>query len=415
MQTTFQRGWRRMESGESKSERKKKKEGVIDMRNFEFCVPTDVLFGVNQEEALPEKLSVYGKKILLIYGGGSIKKNGLYDKIINLLNGFDIYELGGVEPNPRVTTVEKGAGICKKEGIDMILAVGGGSTIDCAKAVAAAAFYEGDPWDFLTGKGQVTKALPIAVVLTIAATGSEMDCAAVISNMETSEKLLMGHPLLLPKVAVLNPENTYTVSPYQTASGSADMMSHLIESYFDRVEAFVPDAISEGLLRTVIKYTPIALEDPENYEARAQLMWTSSLALNGLVTTGKSFMWSCHYMEHELSAHYDITHGAGLAVLTPKWMRYILSEATVDKFCDYAVNVWGFAREGDKFVLANKGIDATEEFFQTIVLPSSLKEFGIDGSKFSQMAQKAVEVGCLNQAYVPLNEEDVVKILKMCL
>ena len=385
------------------------------MNNFEFCVSTDVLFGKGQEEQLPAKLLPFGKKILLTYGGGSIKKNGLYDKIRNLLHEFEIFELGGIDPNPRVESVNEGAAICKEEGIDLILAVGGGSTIDCSKAIAAAAYYEGDAWDLLTGKGQVTKALPIAVVLTIAATGSEMDCAAVISNMQTNEKLLMGHPALLPKVAVLNPENTFTVPPYQTASGSADMMSHIIESYFDTVDAFVPDAIAEGLMRSVIKYTPAALADPEDYEARAQLMWTSSLALNGITSTGKSFMWSCHYIEHELSAHYDITHGAGLAMLTPKWMRYILSDKTVDKFCDYAVNVWGFAREDDKMALANKGIDATEEFFKSIGLPSTLVEFGIDDAKFAQMAENAVKVGCLQGAYVPLLEEDVINILKMCL
>ncbi len=385
------------------------------MNNFEFCVSTDVLFGKGQEEQLPAKLLPFGKKILLTYGGGSIKKNGLYDKIRNLLHEFEIFELGGIDPNPRVESVNEGAAICKEEGIDLILAVGGGSTIDCSKAIAAAAYYEGDAWDLLTGKGQITKALPIAVVLTIAATGSEMDCAAVISNMQTNEKLLMGHPALLPKVAVLNPENTFTVPPYQTASGSADMMSHIIESYFDTVDAFVPDAIAEGLMRSVIKYTPAALADPEDYEARAQLMWTSSLALNGITSTGKSFMWSCHYIEHELSAHYDITHGAGLAMLTPKWMRYILSDKTVDKFCDYAVNVWGFAREDDKMALANKGIDATEEFFKSIGLPSTLGEFGIDDAKFAQMAENAVKVGCLQGAYVPLLEEDVINILKMCL
>ena len=385
------------------------------MNNFEFCVSTDVLFGKGQEEQLPAKLLPFGKKILLTYGGGSIKKNGLYDKIRNLLHEFEIFELGGIDPNPRVESVNEGAAICKEEGIDLILAVGGGSTIDCSKAIAAAAYYEGDAWDLLTGKGQVTKALPIAVVLTIAATGSEMDCAAVISNMQTNEKLLMGHPALLPKVAVLNPENTFTVPPYQTASGSADMMSHIIESYFDTVDAFVPDAIAEGLMRSVIKYTPAALADPEDYEARAQLMWTGSLALNGITSTGKSFMWSCHYIEHELSAHYDITHGAGLAMLTPKWMRYILSDKTVDKFCDYAVNVWGFAREDDKMALANKGIDATEEFFKSIGLPSTLGEFGIDDAKFAQMAENAVKVGCLQGAYVPLLEEDVINILKMCL
>lgn len=385
------------------------------MNNFEFFVPTDVLFGKGQEERLPEKLEPYGKKLLLTYGGGSIKKTGLYGRIKSILDDFEIFELGGIEPNPKVESVNKGAEICKKEGIDLILAVGGGSTIDCSKAIAAAAFYDGDAWDLLIGKGQITKALPIAVVLTIAATGSERDCAAVISNRQTNEKLLMGHPRLLPKVAVLNPENTYTVPPYQTAAGSADMMSHVIESYFDTVEAFVPDAISEGLLRAVIRYTPSALADPCDYEARAQLMWCSSLALNGLVTTGKSFMWSCHYIEHELSAYYDITHGAGLAAITPKWMRYILSDKTVDKFCDYAVRVWNVQPEEDKFSLAEKGITATEDFFRRIGLPTRLKEFGIDESRFEQMAQKAVAIGHLEGAYVPLKKEDVVRILQMSL
>lgn len=384
------------------------------MKNFEFCVPTDVLFGAGKEKELPDKLQAYGKKVLMTYGSGSIKKSGLYDRLKELLKDFEIFELGGVKPNPRITSVKAGAKICKEEGIDVILAVGGGSTIDCSKAIAAAAYYDGDAWDLLTEKRQITNALPIAVVLTIAATGSEMDCAAVISNDETHEKLLMGHPLLFPKVSVLNPENTFTVPAYQTASGSADMMSHVIESYFDREEAFVADTISEGLLRTAIKYTPAALEDPEDYEARAQLMWTSSLALNGLVTTGKNFMWSCHYIEHELSAHYDIAHGAGLAVLTPKWMRYILSEDTVDKFYTYAVNVWGIQAGEDKFAVANAGIDATETFFQSIGLPSTLKEFGIDDSKFEQMAEKAVQVGYLKGAYVPLDKNDVIKILKMC-
>lgn len=384
------------------------------MKNFEFYVPTDILFGKNQESNLPDKLKGLGKKILMTYGGGSIKRSGLYDKLKGLLKDFDIFELGGIEPNPRVSTVNRGVEICKKEGIDLILAVGGGSTIDCSKAIAAGAYYDGDAWDLVTGKAPIENALPLAVVLTIAATGSEMDCAAVISNEKTEEKLLMGHPLLLPRVSVLNPENTFSVPAYQTASGAADMMSHILESYFDQEEAFVPDAISEGLLRTVIKYAPIALEQPDNYEARAQLMWTSSLALNGLVTTGKNFMWSCHYIEHELSAHYDITHGAGLAMLTPKWMRYVLSDKTVDKFYTYALNVWDIAPSDDKIAVANAGIDATEAFFRSIGMPMTLREFGIDDSKFGEMAEKAVVVGHLAGAYVPLSKEDVVEILKMC-
>ncbi len=385
------------------------------MKNFEFCVTTDILFGVGQEAHLPEKLKPCGRKILLTYGGGSIKKNGLYDRLKALLNDFEIFELGGIAPNPKIESVREGAAICKKEGIDMILAVGGGSTIDCSKAIAAATYYDGDAWDLLLDMRNITKALPVAVVLTIAATGSEMDSVAVISNTETNEKLPLYSPLLLPRIAVLNPENTYTVPPFQTASGAADIMSHVIENYFDREQAFVPDAINEGLLRTVITYAPIALKQPADYEARAQLMWAGTLALNGLGSTGKNFAWSCHYIEHELSALYDITHGAGLAVLTPKWMRHILSDDTVDKFCDYAANVWGFSREEDKYALANRGIDATEAFFKEIGLPSTLTEFGIDDSMFEAMAEKAVRIGSLENAYVPLNEQDVVRILRMSL
>lgn len=385
------------------------------MKNFEFCVTTDILFGVGQETHLPEKLKPYGKKILLTYGGGSIKKTGLYDRLKALLNDFEVFELGGIAPNPKIESVRAGAAICKQEGIDIILAVGGGSTIDCSKTIAAAAYYNGDAWDLLLDMSKITKALPIAVVLTIAATGSEMDSVAVISNTETNEKLPLFSPLLLPRIAVLNPENTYTVPPFQTASGAADIMSHVIENYFDREQAFVPDALNEGLLRAVITYAPVALEEPSNYEARAQLMWASTLALNGLGSTGKTFAWSCHYIEHELSAFYDITHGAGLAVLTPKWMRHILSEDTVDKFCDYAVNVWGLERGDDKFALANQGIDATEAFFKSIGLPSRLAEFGIDNARFELMAKNAVRIGGLQNAYVPLSEKDVLTILQMSL
>lgn len=385
------------------------------MKNFEFAVPTDMIFGIDQETQLAERLKPFGKRILLTYGGGSIKKTGIYDKLMDILKDFEIFELGGIEPNPRVSSVNKGAEICRGNKIDMILAVGGGSTIDCSKMISAAVKYDGDAWDLVTGKAQIGEALPLAVVLTIAATGSEMDCAAVISNAETKEKLLVGHPALYPKITILNPANTYSVPPYQTASGSADMMSHVIESYFDQEKAFVPDAISEGLLRCVIKYTPVVLARPDDYEARAQLMWTSSLALNGLPTTGKNFAWSCHYIEHELSAHYDITHGAGLAMLTPKWMKYVLSESTVDKFYDYAVNVWGIEPSEDKMMVAKQGIEATEQFFIQIGLPSTLGEFQIDDSKFEEMAEKAVEVGHLEQAYVPLTKNDVIEILKMCL
>lgn len=352
---------------------------------------------------------------MLTYGGSSIKKNGLYDKIKNLLKDYEIYELGGIKANPKIESVSKGAEICKKERIDIILAVGGGSTIDCSKAIAAATFYDGNAWDLILDSSKIKKALPLAVVLTISATGSEMDCAAVISNMETKEKLPFFSPLFFPKVAILNPENTFSVSQFQTASGCVDTMSHILENYFDQENAFIPDAINEGLLRTVIKYAPVALEKPQDYEARAQLMWASALALNGLGSTGKNFAWTCHFIEHELSAYYDITHGAGLAVLTPHWMQYILSNKTVDKFCDYAVNVWGITDCKDKFELALKGIEATKNFFIQLKLPAKLSEFNITSENFKIMAEKAVRIGNLQNAYVPLSSEDVINILEACL
>lgn len=385
------------------------------MENFNFCVGTRILFGKGQEEQLPGLLQPYGKKVLLTYGGGSIKRTGLYDKLKELLSGFEVFELGGIEPNPRIESVYAGAEICREEDIDVILAVGGGSTLDCSKAIAAAAYYEGDAWDLILHPDKIEKALPLVTVLTLSATGSEMDNGGVITNLKTKEKLGFGNPLLLPKASILNPENTFTVPASQTAAGSADIMSHILEVYFDIRKAAVPDRISEGLLKTVIQYAPIAVREPNNYEARAELMWTSSLAINGICSTGKECAWSCHPMEHELSAYYDITHGVGLAILTPRWMRYILNENTVEKFVDYAKNVWEIAESEDVFETANAGIDATEAFLKNLGIPMTLTELGITEKHFEAMAEHAVVFGGLSEAYVPLNAKDVAAIYKMCL
>ncbi len=387
------------------------------MNNFRFCVGTDILFGKNQLVNLPEAMKQYGKKVLLIYGGGSIKKTGLYDRILSVLEGFEIHELSGVEPNPRVETVRKGVALCRELGIEVLLPVGGGSTIDCAKAIAAATFYEGDAWDMVlnAANGAIGKALPICSVLTLSATGSEMDPAAVISNAETNEKLPLVHPALLPKCSVLEPENTFTVPAHQTAAGSADIMSHVMEVYFGNEKTFVTDRICESLLKTVIHFAPVAMKDPENYEARANLMWASSLAINGLCNAGKAHDWSCHYIEHELSAYYDITHGVGLAIVTPQWMRYVLNDQTVDKFVDFAVNVWGIENTGDKFEVAKQGISALEEFFKSLGIPMTLRDVNIDETHFAAMAKHAVQyTGIGKYAYVPLTEAQIVDILKMC-
>ncbi len=386
------------------------------MNNYNFRVPTDIRFGKDQIECLAEEIGRYGKKILMTYGGGSIKKTGLYDKVYQVLKDFEIYELGGIEPNPKITSVREGAKICKEKGIDVILAVGGGSTIDASKHIACSAFYDGDPWDLVLDKSLVTKALPIFTVLTICATGSEMNPGAVISNEETKEKLEINHPLLYPTLSVCDPTYLFTLPKSQTAAGTADIISHIFEQYFQPNDgAYITDRLSEAALKTCFKYGPIALEDPENYEARSNLMWTSTIALNHLLTFGKGGGWSVHPIEHVLSAFYGITHGVGLAILTPAWMRYVLNDSTKHRFAMYARNVWD-VKYKDDFECAVKGIELTEKFFKDMGLPSKLSEVGIDDSKFFEMAYEAVRTSSIrSRAYVRLDAADVELIYRSCL
>lgn len=385
------------------------------MNNFRFNVRTDVRFGKEQINSLPEVVNPLGNKILLVYGGGSIKKNGLYDRIKELLADCEIFELSGVEPNPKIESVRCGAKICKDEGIEVVLAVGGGSVIDASKVIAAGAFYENDPWDLVTNPEKIGKVLPIVTVLTLAATGSEMNKNAVISNMEKNEKLGTSSRDFIPYASICDPTYLFTLPAKQTAAGTADIMSHIFEQYFQKeTRAFVTDRFAESLLKACIKYCPIALKEPENYEARANLMWSSTMALNSLLTCGKGGAWTCHAIEHELSAYYDITHGVGLAIVTPRWMRYILNDDTVAKFAEYGANVWGIT-ETEPYKCANMAIDATENFFKECGIPMTLKEVGIDESKIEIMAENAVNRGGLSHAYVALNRDDVVSILRDCL
>ncbi|MBO0422472.1 iron-containing alcohol dehydrogenase [Enterococcus plantarum] len=390
------------------------------MDNFRFYVPTDIRFGKDRlNTELTDVLDVYGKNVLLVYGGGSIKKNGLYEQVIELLgkNHNKVVELSGVEPNPRIETVRRGVALCRENDVNVILAVGGGSTIDCAKVVAAGVYSDEDPWDLIVArKGYQGEALPIVTILTLAATGSEMNAGAVISNLTTNQKLGIGGPSMIPKVSFLDPKNTFTVPTYQTAAGSADILSHLFESYFNVTEGTdIQDFVSEGIMRAVIKNCPVALATPDNYDARANLMWSSSLALNGLTRNGKHGVWSCHAMEHELSAFYDITHGIGLAILTPRWMNYVLNEKTVTRFAQFAHNVWGI-NEKDPMLAAKKGIQATYDFFKTCDIPMTLPEVGIDEEKFEEMAKQAVAHSTIKtEAFVPLAESDVEAIYRECL
>lgn len=385
------------------------------MYDFEFCTPTKVLFGKGKIERLPAELGAYGKRVLLCYGGGSIKRIGLYDKIKELLKDFEVFELSDIQPNPKLDSVEKGAKLCKEHKIDVILAVGGGSVIDCCKAISAAACYDGEAWDLITHKAPTEKTLPLADVLTLSATGSEFDWGAVISRPQTNDKVGYIDPHLFPAFSVLDPEYTFSVPANQTAAGAADMMSHIMEQYFAE-GSFLADGICESILKTAIRYAPIAIKEPENYEARAQLMWASSLACNGIASLGNGQSgWPCHAIEHALSGHYDITHGVGLAIVTPAWMRYTLNEKTLDRFVKFGVNVWGIEPCGDKWEIANKAIGATRDFFISLGIPSSLEEVGIGKERISEMAEHIAENEGLDEAYVPLGKEDVEKILLACL
>lgn len=385
------------------------------MNNFRYHAYTDIRFGKGQVECLAEVIAPYGKNVLMVYGGGSIRKNGLYDKVKSLLADFNVFELGGVEPNPKITSIRDGVVICKKEKIDVVLAVGGGSTIDAAKVMAGGAFYDGDPWDLVVDSRKIGKVLPIVTVLTLAATGSEMNKNAVISNMETNEKLGTSSHDFIPQASICDPQYLYSLPPKQTAAGTADIMSHVFEQYFQKeTRSFISDRFAESILKACIKYCPIALKEPDNYEARANLMWASTQALNSLLSCGKGGGWTCHPIEHELSAYYDITHGEGLAIVTPRWMRYILNENTVDKFCEYGRNVWNIT-EDDSYKCANMAIDATQQFFKECGIPMTLGEVGIDDSKIELMAEDTIKYNNMNGAYVALNKEDIANILRACL
>lgn len=386
------------------------------MNNFDYHVTTDIRFGHNQIQCLPEELAKFGKKVLLVYGGGSIKRNGIYDTLKSLLKDFEVFELPGIEPNPRVTSVDKGARICKEEGIDVILSVGGGSCIDASKNIACAAYYDGPAWDLVLNNSLVTKALPIVTILTICATGSEMNCGAVISNLETKEKLELYHESLYPVLSICDPTYLYTLPEKQTAAGTADIISHVFEQYFQKNDcAYITDRLSESVLKTCFTYGPIALENPKDYEARSNLMWASTVALNNLLSLGKGGAWTVHGIEHVLSAFYDITHGEGLAILTPAWMTYVLCETTVDRFTMYAKNVWDI-EENDLYSAARKGICQTKAFFWEMGLPTSLSEVGISSEQFEEMAKEAVRTSSIDtdDVYFRLSERDVVKIFQLC-
>lgn len=387
------------------------------MNNFLYHVPTKIAFGKGQIHMLPELIQEYGHKVLLLYGGGSIKKIGIYDDAVNLMNqnNIDFIELSGVEPNPQVETVRKGASLCKIENIDVIVPIGGGSTIDCAKAIAVAAYYDGDPWEIVKDNSLITRSLPIVSVLTVAATGSEMDASSVISNDVIGDKAEIYSDLIYPKASILDPTYTFTVSKYHTAAGVADIMSHVFEYYFcgDKV-LDVQRGMMNSVLKVCVKYGPIAVNEPDNEEARANLMWAASWAINGFIAGGAISSWPCHAMEYQLTNHYNTTHGHGMAIMEVAWMKHILNENTLSDFLEYGQEVFGI--HGDNMVTAMKIIEQTKQFYESLGLSMTLQSIGAkEKSDIPEMAKQAVEEFGLDQAgAMSLTIKDVEWIYESC-
>ena len=383
------------------------------MQNFDYQTPTRLIFGKGVIAKLPEVMAQFGKKILLTYGGGSIKKIGIYQKVKELLTDCEIVELSGIQPNPKYDpSVLDGVKLCKENNVDVILAVGGGSVLDCSKAIAAGAKYDGDPWDLISYKVKAQKALPIVDIITLAATGSEYDCGGVISRTETNDKIGYVDPLLFPAVSFLDPEYTFTVSKKQTAAGIADAMNHTIEQYFVEDTTLLNDGFCESMLRSLMQNGRLCLDNPNDYTARAEMMLACTYGCNGILSLGNSMSgWPCHGIEHALSAYYDITHGEGLAIITPRWMRHILNEKTMPRFVKYGINVMGVSPNLPLEVIANRAIDATYDFFKSIGIPMHLREVGIDESRIDEMAHHIAVNEGLENAYAPLNEDDIRQIL----
>ncbi|MFC1751775.1 iron-containing alcohol dehydrogenase [Thermoproteota archaeon] len=385
------------------------------MENFLFSMPTKIYFGKGQISSLPKALKRAGaNRILMVYGQGSIQKNGIYDHVVNELKkgNYPYYELSGIEPNPRMNKVREGVSICREHELDFILAVGGGSVIDTAKAISAGVYYDGDPWDFFSRKQGISKAMRLGVVLTLSATGSEMNGNAVIKNLETQEKHAVGSAILKPQFSICDPEYTYSVNAYHTAAGTVDMMSHVFEQYFSPVlNTYLVDRMSEAILKTCVHYCPIAMVQPNNYEARTNLMWAGTWALNGFLSLGKISDFATHQIEHEISAKYDITHGAGLSALTPSWMRYVLDEETLPRFKALAEHVWGVRDDENDYELAIQGISALDAFLKSVGMPVTLSQLNVGTERFEEMAQDIVRFGPIGNVK-RLDEKDVLAVLR---
>ena len=365
------------------------------MINFEYYNPAKIIFGKGVENGVGREVAKYGKRVLLHYGGGSIKRNGLYDRVVASLKAEGLYvaELGGVQPNPRLSLVRKGVEICRENRIDFILAVGGGSTIDSSKAIAAAMRCKDDIWDYyLYDNKPIEGALPVGVVLTIPAAGSESSDSSVITNEDGWLKKGVNYECSRPRFAIMNPALTCTLPPYQTASGGVDIMMHTMERYFSNTEhTELLDRMSEGLLKTVMANTKKALAEPNDYDARAELMWAGSLSHNNLMGVGKVQDWATHKIEHELGGMFDVAHGAGLAAVWGSWARYVM-HANLPRFTRFAVEVMGCEMNyADPEETALAGVAAFESFCRSVGMPSNLHELGLGDITEAQMHEMAVK------------------------
>lgn len=396
------------------------------MQSFSYYSPTKLHFGAGAvQEHMADEVAARGfKTALVVTGGGSVRRNGSLDAVLAALSaaGVRAAEFSGIEPNPRVTSVDRAAEVCRREGADLVVAVGGGSTMDAAKAICAAAKFDGPAWTLVLDNSLVKDALPLMTVNTIAATGSEYDNGAVISNIDTNEKLPLMSDLLWPVVSFLDPAYTVTVPPRHTVAGSCDAMSHFLEQYFVKDISPVAEGLIEGILRTVMRDTPAVLENPADLDARANLLWASTLGCNGIAALGsRGSGWPCHAIEHEVSAWYDITHGIGLAILTPRLLRFFLEKDAgfLPHFEGFAERVMGLdpSEFDSKEALAQAGVAALEAFYKSIGIPAGLSELGITDEHFEAMADHIVAhwFAPLEAFPVPFTKADVVEVLKRSL
>ena len=387
------------------------------MDNFNFYSPTEFVFGRDRENETGKYVKKYGgTRVLIHYGSGSAVRSGLLDRVKKSLDSEEIFytELGGVKPNPRDTLVYEGIEICRRENIDFILCVGGGSVIDSAKGIAAGALYDGDFWDFYTDKAEIEKALPVGTVLTIAAAGSEGSGASVVTQESTKLKRDTGSDLLRPKFSVLNPQLTCTLPAFQTACGAADIMAHVFERYFtNTAEVEITDRLCEAVLLTMIKETPRVIADPDNYEARANIMWAGTVAHNDIVGVGRIQDWNSHAIEHELSGMYDVAHGAGLAVIMPSWMEFVMSH-NVMRFAQMAVRVFGCQMNFENpEVTAKEGIRAFRSFLHSIGLPVNFAELGAREEDIPALVKNLGLGDGKTGGFVNLSSDDVAEIYRI--